>query len=125
MNKSLRIILTVSFNLILVAFAVYVISAAGNKAYTFGHNIFNEESVDSEEDAKELEVVISEGVKSKKLAHILYTKGLAKDETIIYVQILLSDYKDKIKPGTYLLNTGMKPAQILKILADDNGEEEE
>ena len=69
--------------------------------------------------------MIPEGVKSKKLAHILYTKGLAKDETIIYVQILLSDYKDKIKPGTYLLNTGMKPAQILKILADDNGEEEE
>ena len=47
----------------------------------------------------------------------LYEKGLISDEKIFYFQVKLSDYKDKFKAGTYSLNTGMKPTDIMKILA--------
>ena len=36
---------------------------------------------------------------------------------IFYFQVKLSDYKDKFKAGTYSLNTGMKPTDMMKILA--------
>ena len=44
-------------------------------------------------------------------------KGLISDEKIFYFQVKLSDYKDKFKAGTYSLNTGMKPTDMMKILA--------
>ena len=47
----------------------------------------------------------------------LYEKGLISDEKIFYFQVKLSDYKDKFKAGTYSLNTGMKPTDMMKILA--------
>ena len=47
----------------------------------------------------------------------LYEKGLISDEKLFYFQVKLSDYKDKFKAGTYSLNTGMKPTDMMKILA--------
>ena len=48
---------------------------------------------------------------------IAIEKGLISDEKIFYFQVKLSDYKDKFKAGTYSLNTGMKPTDMMKILA--------
>ena len=83
----------------------------------FGNNIFNEKSVDTVDNAKVVEVTIADGVTAKRLASQLYEKGLISDEKIFYFQVKLSDYKDKFKAGTYSLNTGMKPTDMMKILA--------
>ena len=111
-NKSIRMVVSLSLNALFIAIAVVVVVMFGTKAYTFGNNIFNEKSVDTVDNAKVVEVTIA-----KKLASQLYEKGLISDEKIFYFQVKLSDYKDKFKAGTYSLNTGMKPTDMMKILA--------
>ena len=44
-KKSIRMILGVSLNVIVIAVGVFIIFTAGSKAYTFGHSIFDEEAV--------------------------------------------------------------------------------
>ena len=102
-NKSIRMVVSLSLNALFIAIAVVVVVMFGTKAYTFGNNIFNE--------------TIADGVTAKRLASQLYEKGLISDEKIFYFQVKLSDYKDKFKAGTYSLNTGMKPTDMMKILA--------
>lgn len=116
-NKSIRMVVSLSLNALFIAIAVVVVVMFGTKAYTFGNNIFNEKSVDTVDNAKVVEVTIADGVTAKKLASQLYEKGLISDEKIFYFQVKLSDYKDKVKAGTYSLNTGMKPTDMMKILA--------
>ena len=54
----------------------------------------------------------------------LYDKGLVKDKTCFYYQIILSDYKDKFVGGTYTLNTAMTPTEMMKVLScADTGED--
>jgi cell division protein YceG involved in septum cleavage len=38
---------------------------------------------------------------------------------------MLSDYKDKFKPGTYLLDTSMTPSEMFAVMCADTGEDEE
>ena len=109
-NKSIRMVVSLSLNALFIAIAVVVVVMFGTKAYTFGNNIFNEKSVDTVDNAKVVEVTIADGVTAKRLASQLY-------ETVFYFQVKLSDYKDKFKAGTYSLNTGMKPTDMMKILA--------
>lgn len=119
-NKNIRAVLGVSFNIILVIVGAIIIFAAGSKAYSFGHNIFNEEAVDTKENARQVEVVIADGISAKQLSGILYDKGLCKDKTIMYFQIVLSDYNKNFVGGTYTLDTGMKPSEMMEIMCRDN-----
>ena len=122
-NKNVRVVLGVSFNIVLVIVGAIIIFAAGSKAYTFGHNIFNEESVDTEENARQVEVVISDGISAKQLSSILYDKGLCRDKTIMYFQIVLSDYNNNFVGCTYTLDTAMKPSEMMEIMCQDTGED--
>lgn len=123
-KKSVRMIVGVSLNVILVAVGVFIIFTAGSKAYTFGHNIFDEEAVSSEAQAREADVTITDGITAKQLAKLIYDKGLVKDKTIFYFQVILSDYKDKFVGGTYTLNTAMTPTEMMQVLTGTNTGEE-
>lgn len=123
-KKSIRMILGVSVNIILIAVGVFIIFTAGSRAYTFGHNIFDEEAVSSQEQARETDVTITDGISPKQLAKIIYDRGLVKDKTCFYFQIVLSDYKGKFVGGTYTLNTAMTPTEMMQVLSGvDSGEE--
>lgn len=124
-KKSVRMIIGLSLNVILVAAGVFIIFTAGSRAYTFGHNIFDEEAVSSAEQARETDVTITDGITAKQLAKIIYDKGLVKDKTIFYFQIILSDYKNKFVGGTYTLNTAMTPTEMMQVMTGaDTGEED-
>jgi UPF0755 protein len=123
-NKSIRLVVSISLNLILLIAGVFIISIAGSKAYTFGHSIFDEQSVNTSADAREVEVTISDGVSAKQLSKILFDKGLVEDKTIFYFQVTLSDYKGKFIGGTYTLRTDMKPTDMMKVLTKTDTEED-
>ena len=86
-KKSIRMILGVSLNVIVIAVGVFIIFTAGSKAYTFGHNIFDEEAVSSEAQARETQVTISDGITSKQLAKLLYDKGLVKIRPVFIIRL--------------------------------------
>ena len=115
-NKRIRMTVDISFNLIVLVIGIIIVCTAGSKAYSFGHNIFYEEAVSTEESAREVEVTIKDGITEKQLANLLYAKG--------YLQIKLSDYKGKFVAGTYTLDTSMKPTQMMLILCNMTLEDE-
>lgn len=116
-EKKPKIGRTIAVDIILVLVAAFVMFWAGSKAYTFGHNIFDEQSVDTTANARETEVTIPENVSAGQLAKIMYEKGLTKDQNIFYFQVKLSEYDGKFIAGTYTLNTSMKPTEIMKTLS--------
>lgn len=122
-NKTIRLIISITLNAVIILAGVYLIFTAGNKAYSFGHNIFNEEAVTTQADAREVSVTVTASDTSKSIAKTLYNKGLVKDETIAYLQIVLSDYKDKFQAGTYELDTSMKPSEMFEIMCKITAEE--
>ena len=119
-NKSIRMLISVSLNVLIIVLGIYIVFVFGSKAYTFG----DEQSVDSQDNARTVEVTITSDVQAKKLAGMLYDKGLVSDKTIAYFQIQFSDYKDKFVGGTYELNTGMTPTEIMEVLSQADSEEE-
>lgn len=116
-EKKPRIGVTIAADIILMLIAALVMFWAGSKAYTFGHSIFDEQSVDTVGNARETEVTIPENVSASQLSKIIYEKGLTKDRNIFYFQVKLSEYDGKFIAGTYTLNTSMKPTEIMKTLA--------
>ncbi len=116
-EKKQKLGVTIAADIILVLAAALVMFFAGSKAYTFGHSIFDEQPVDTVENARETEVTIPENVSAGQLAKIMYEKGLTNDQNIFYFQVKLSEYDGKFVAGTYTLNTSMKPTEIMKTLA--------
>lgn len=124
-NKKVRMIIDIFFNVIVVLLGIIIISTTGSKAYSFGRNIFDEEALTTEKYATEVQVTIHEGITEKQLATLLHDKGLVKDELICYLQIKLSDYKNKFVGGTYTLNTAMKPTQMMQVLCNISLDDED
>lgn len=116
-NKTIRLIISISVNIIIVIAGIFLIYTVGNKAFTFGVKVFNEQSVDLDDNAREVEVTITDSTSISQLSTILYDKGLITDKTVFRVQAELSEYKDKLIGGTYVVKTSMKPTEIMKILS--------
>ena len=71
-NKTIRFIVSFTLNALIILAGIYLIFVMGNKAYSFGHNIFNEESVTSQADARQVEITLTGSEKSGDIAKILY-----------------------------------------------------
>ena len=104
-----------------VCVAVFIFWA-GKTTYQFGYDIFNQQAM-SPGDGQEVTVVIPEGSSEYQIGEILEAKGLIKDAKVFYVQEKLSNYKGKLKAGTYLLSTAYTPTRIMGILAGDTEQE--
>ena len=100
-----------------VVCAVFYISKS---AYDFGYAIFNPVPVDDEDHGADITVVIKEGSSVYQIGKILKSKGLLEDAKVFVVQEKLSNYKDKLQAGTYILNTSMTADEMMAILAREN-----
>lgn len=87
-------------------------------AYTFGYAIFNQVSM-AEEPGQAVTVIIPENASPRDIGKILKKKSLIEDGNIFVVQERLSIYHDKLKAGTYLLNTSQTPDDMMAILSGE------
>lgn len=116
-RKLANIILSVSCRtliFVIVAMGLYFI---GRTAYTFGMDIFDEKSMTSKNDAYEVQITIPADYTTDSVAEILKAGGLIEDTRLFWAQARLSDYYNKFTPGTYTLNTGMTPSEILAAIS--------
>lgn len=113
-NSNIRMIVSLSFNFILVLVSVVFIFQLASRGFAFGTQVFNEQPMDTLEHTRQVEVTITmDGASDDKVAELLYRKGLIEDKTVFRVQVILSDYRGKFQPGTYTLSTGMTPTEII------------
>ena len=110
--------------LIFVMIALLMILMVQN-LYDFGQRIFREEAKTNTADAVLVTVAIPEDSSALDVANIMVDYGVVEDSKLFFVQLMLSDYKDKIVPGVYTLSTDMKPTEIMKSISPETEESEE
>lgn len=101
---------------LVVAAAIIIVFKGATKAYDFGYRVFADEPM-SPNNGRTITVGIAQDADIKDIARMLEEKGLIEDANLFVVQELLSAQHNKILPGIYDLNTGMKAAEMLEIMA--------
>ena len=89
----------------------------------FGYLIFYQEpEAHTQADGQDVTVIVHEDDSVYDVGETLQEKGLIERPVIFWAQEKLSDYRGKIKPGTYLLNTHETVDEMLAILSGKNTE---
>ena len=101
---------------LVVAAAIIIVFKGATKAYDFGYRVFADEPM-SPNNGRTITVGIAQDADIKDIARMLEEKGLIADANLFVVQEFLSAQHNKILPGIYDLNTGMKAAEMLEIMA--------
>lgn len=96
--------------------AVVIIYKGAVIAYDYGYRVFKEEPV-AEAPGVDIQVDVTVGKSTMDIGQILQDKGLIRDAKLFYIQNLLSHYKDKLQPGTYVLNTSMTMEEMMEIMS--------
>lgn len=102
--------------LIVLVLVVAAFIHMGKKAYTFGYQVFAEDTV-SDPPGKKVAVTIEDGISISELSALLKSKRLIKDERVFWVQYQLSEYKGKLKGGSYILNNSWTSEEMLAELS--------
>ena len=79
----------------------------------------------TEENAKDKVVRITSDMGAKEIGDLLESKELIRDSNLFVVQLMLSAYKDDMKPGTYTLSTSMTAKEMMQVISAEEEEETE
>ena len=104
------------FKVVLAVIIVMLVYKWSLFAYQYGQRVFNEPPM-SEGSGRKVTVVIQQGDTTKEVSEMLEKKGLIRDAELFRIQEMLSEYKDKMKPGTYELSTSMTTGEMMEILS--------
>ena len=125
--KLTQILATILSAIVKIAIAIWIVNFIYTKtlaAYDFGYRVFTEAPI-SPAPGRDITISYTEGKSYKALAKNLEEKGLVRDYKLAMVQMYVSVYKDKIKPGSYTLNTSMTTEDMMKAMCPDLNDEEE
>lgn len=122
-NAIVSTVISVSVNVIVIAVVIMCMYFLANWSYNFGNAIFDPSPVDAY-NGKNVIVTVPQNAKILDIARLMKDAGVVTDEYVFVVQILLSDDKDNILPGTYTLSTSMMPGEIIKTIASVPATEE-
>ena len=107
--------------LILVVVGIFKV---GEYAYTYCYSVVSDTAAE-EEPGRDVSVSVTSDMSAGKVAKLLERKGLVKSADVFKIQMKVTGYEDKIQSGKYVLNTSMRPREMLKILAGEETEEDE
>ena len=107
--------------LILVVVGIFKV---GEYAYTYCYSVVSDTAAE-EEPGRDVSVSVTSDMSAGNVAKLLERKGLVKSADVFKIQMKVTGYEEKIQPGKYVLNTSMRPREMLKILAGEETEEDE
>lgn len=117
-------VLGMIFRVAVAVLAIVVVYKGAVTAYDYGYRVFQEPPV-AEKPGTDISVEITVGKSALQIGEILENKGLIRDAKLFYVQNLLSHYKDKLRAGTYTLNTSMTMEEMMEVMSAQEPEETE
>ena len=92
---------------------------------TFGFSLWREYSRKDSQNGKEIEVTIEQGSSTREVCTVLKESGVIRYELPFLVKMYFSEYKGKLRYGTFQLNDGMSLDTIVKELATGGALKEE
>ena len=110
------------FKIVLAIIIVMLVYKWSLTAYEYGQRVFNEPPMTVGE-GRVVTVIVEEGDGAKEIGATLEEYGLIRDADLFRIQEMLSAYKDKMKPGTYELNTSMTTDEMMQIMSNQAEEE--
>ena len=125
-SKIVMRLVSISFHVLVFLVIVYGLYQLGLRSYDYGYRIFTESAVTSGEGRDRL-VQVKSSMNASDIAALLEEKGLIRDKWLFFIQLNLSEYKNAMKPGRYMLNTSMTGREMMQVMAqeDDTGESEQ
>lgn len=115
-KKVASTILSVSCRTLVFVLVAMTFVFLAREAYAFGRSIFVEQPMATGSKVVEIVVEIPEDYSKKDVAEDFFNRGLVADKNVFYLQIVLSDHKN-LTPGIYVLNTGMKPSEMIAAIS--------
>lgn len=110
---------------VVVAVAVVMIIYKGAVfGYDYGYRVFAETPLSAGE-GRTVTVAITEGMSSREIGEMMYSKGLVRDAKLFAVQYMLSEFRSDVKPGIYDLSTSMTPEEMMESMAKQGQANEE
>lgn len=107
---------------ILVVVLLFVL---GKQAYTVGYQVVDTAPM-VKENGVDITVTITDDMSVMEIGELLRDWGLIDEYPISFqIQEMLSEYHNKILPGTYVLNTGMGIDEILATMSPSETEDGE
>lgn len=116
----IKTVITISYKMIILALIVMLLYYAGGAAFRFGVAVFNESSMDDPSMARDKTVTIPDNPSIDEIAAILDKAELVDGKLLFKVQAMLSDYSKYFVGGTFELNTGMTPTQIMAAITEES-----
>lgn len=111
-------------NISIMILVVVVVLRTGRTAYDLGYRIFTEPAVE-EAPGQDVTVRVGKGMSSLELGNLLEEKKLVDNGMLFMIQLKVLGYDDKLKAGTYTLNTSQTAKEMMQIIADEEIEEVE
>lgn len=116
LNKVIFRFVSVSFSVLMMLLVVAGLLKLGTFCYDFGYRVFTETAVD-EEPGRDVVVQLTSDMSEREIGKMLEEEGLVRDGSLFYVQLKVSAYSGKLKPGIYTLNTSMTGKDMITVLA--------
>lgn len=124
--KAQKAILSVILFILRSAILILVITGIyrlGELSYICCYSVVSDVAVD-EIPGKDVSVTLDGDMEAKSMARLMERKGLVKNAEIFHIQLKLFQYEDKLKRGSYMLNTSMTPKEMMKIMSGEAEETE-
>lgn len=123
-SKVVLQILSICVSILLFLLVLFGLLRLGASAYDLGYRVFTEKPVE-QEPGTDVMVKVTKGMNALSLGTLLEEKGLVRDGELFALQMMLSAYAKKVKPGVYTLNTGQTAQEMLKEMAAEETKKEE
>lgn len=123
-NKAVLKFVKLGMTMIVALLILYVTIAISLTGFDFGYRVFTEPAMEAEP-GRDIVVIIDKGMGSMEIGAELERQGLVRDGNLFMIQLMLSAYKDDIKPGSYILNTSMTPKEMMILMSEEKETEEE
>lgn len=104
------------FKIVVAVVIIMLVYKWSVSAYEYGQRVFNEPPV-SAGSGRVVTITVESGDTAKEIGNILEKKGLIRDAKLFQIQEMLSEYKDKMLPGTYELSTAMTTDEMMEIMS--------
>nr|MBQ8252236.1 endolytic transglycosylase MltG [Lachnospiraceae bacterium] len=124
LKQVLGAILNMVFRLSIACIVVVCVYRAAMYSYHFGYMVFADAAKEASP-GRDVSIVVESGDDIMDIGETLERRGLISDAKIFVVQAILLEYKDKIIPGEYTLNTSMKADEMIELMAGVATEESE
>lgn len=123
-SKMVLNVLNSVLSILLLVLLLFVLLKAGSVAYDMGYRVFTEPAVE-ESPGRDMTVQVEKGMSEIELGSLLEEKRLVDSGFLFAIQLRFSAYADKLKPGTYTLNTSQTAREMMQIMAGEEIEETE